>query len=70
LATATVSSHRWQRLVLCGRGKGFDTDGGWRIDYALARSALASRCTFAVVGKAATNAAWWSDHAQLTVTFA
>ncbi len=52
------------------RGKGFDTDGGWRIDYALATSALAERCTSAVVGKAATYAERWSDHAPLTVTFA
>ena len=52
------------------RGKGFDTDGGWRIDYALATSALAKRCTSAVVGKAATYAERWSDHAPLTVTFA
>jgi exodeoxyribonuclease-3 len=70
LATATVSSHRWQRLILCGRGKGFDTDGGWRIDYALATPALGKRCTGAVVGKAPSYAERWSDHAPLTVTFA
>ena len=52
------------------RGKGFDTDGGWRIDYVLATSALAGHCTSAVVGKAATYAERWSDHAPLTVTFA
>lgn len=52
------------------RGRGFDTDGGWRIDYALATPALAGRCSGAEVGKAATYAARWSDHAPLTVTFA
>jgi len=52
------------------RGKGFDTDGGWRIDYALATSALGKRCTGAVVGKAPSYAERWSDHAPLTVTFA
>ena len=52
------------------RGKGFDTDGGWRIDYAVATPGLAGRCTGAVVGKAATYAERWSDHAPLTVTFA
>jgi exodeoxyribonuclease III len=52
------------------RGKSFDTDGGWRIDYALASRGLAARCTSAVVGRAATYAERWSDHAPLTVTFA
>jgi exodeoxyribonuclease III len=52
------------------RGKGFDTDGGWRIDYAVATPGLAGRCTAAVVGKASTYAERWSDHAPLTVTFA
>lgn len=52
------------------RGKGFDTDGGWRIDYAIASAGLAQRCTGAVVGKAASYAERWSDHAPLTVTFA
>jgi exodeoxyribonuclease-3 len=52
------------------RGKGFDTDGGWRIDYAIASAGLAKRCTGAVVGKAGSYAERWSDHAPLTVTFA
>ena len=51
------------------RGRGFDTDGGWRIDYAIASSALAARATGAVVGKAASYDERWSDHAPLTVTF-
>ena len=51
------------------RGKGFDTDGGWRIDYAIATKGLAALCTGATVGKAATYAERWSDHAPLTVTF-
>ncbi|MBI1352054.1 MAG: exodeoxyribonuclease III [Actinomycetales bacterium] len=51
------------------RGRGFDTDGGWRIDYAVATRALAGRCTGATVGKAATYEERWSDHAPLTVTF-
>lgn len=51
------------------RGKGFDTDGGWRIDYAVATPELAGRCTHATVGKAATYAERWSDHAPLTVAF-
>ena len=52
------------------RGKSFDTDGGWRIDYAVASRALAARCTSAVVGRAASYDERWSDHAPLTVTFA
>lgn len=51
------------------RGRGFDTDGGWRIDYALASNGIARRATSATVGKAATYAERWSDHAPLTVDF-
>lgn len=51
------------------RGRGFDTDGGWRIDYQVASAGLAERATSAVVGKAPTYAERWSDHAPLTVTF-
>jgi exodeoxyribonuclease-3 len=51
------------------RGRGFDTDGGWRIDYALATPRLATRAVGAEVGKAASYAERWSDHAPLTVTF-
>ena len=52
------------------RGRGFDTDGGWRIDYQVATPALAARSTAAWVGKAAAYAERWSDHAPLVVTFA
>jgi exodeoxyribonuclease III len=51
------------------RGKGFDTDGGWRIDYVLATPGIAARAVKAEVGKAPTYAERWSDHAPLTVTF-
>lgn len=51
------------------RGRGFDTDGGWRIDYAVATSGLAQACTSVVVGKAATYAERWSDHAPVTAIF-
>ena len=49
------------------RGRGFDTDGGWRIDYALASRKLGERATGAVVHKAPSYAERWSDHAPLTV---
>jgi len=51
------------------RGRGFDTDGGWRIDYHMASPGLAARAVKAEVGKAPTYAERWSDHAPLTVTF-
>ena len=44
-------------------------DGGWRIDYALATKALAKRAHTATVGKAATYAERWSDHAPLIIDF-
>ncbi len=51
------------------RGRGFDTDGGWRIDYALATPRLAVLATAAVVAKAPSYDERWSDHAPLVVTF-
>lgn len=51
------------------RGRGFDTDGGWRIDYQVASPGLAQRARAATVGKAPSYAERWSDHAPLTVTF-
>ncbi len=51
------------------RGRGFDTDGGWRIDYQIATGDLAANAQSAVVGKAPTYAERWSDHAPLTVSF-
>jgi exodeoxyribonuclease-3 len=50
------------------RGRGFDTDGGWRIDVALASPGLAARAMGVVVHKAATYAERWSDHAAVSVT--
>ncbi len=51
------------------RGRGFDTDGGWRIDYQVCTPGLAERAVRADVGKAPTYAQRWSDHAPLTVSF-
>jgi exodeoxyribonuclease III len=51
------------------RGKGFDTDGGWRIDYVVTTPSLAERAREATVGKAPTYAERWSDHAPLSVVF-
>lgn len=51
------------------RGRGFDTDGGWRIDYQVATPGLAKRAHRAIVGKAPSYAERWSDHAPLMVDF-
>mgnify|MGYP006269130809 CR=1 FL=1 len=52
------------------RGRGFDTDGGWRIDYLMASAGLAGLTTSVTVAKAATYAERWSDHAPVIGTFA
>ena len=51
------------------RGRGFDTDGGWRIDAVLASPAMAARATGVTVHKAASYAERWSDHAAVSATF-
>ena len=51
------------------RGKAFDNDAGWRIDYQLATAPLAARATTATVGRAATYAERWSDHAPVIVDY-
>ncbi|WP_062076828.1 exodeoxyribonuclease III [Demequina globuliformis] len=52
------------------RGKAFDNDAGWRIDYQLATSALATAVTDVRVDRAADYASRWSDHAPLVVDYA
>ena len=52
------------------RGKAFDNDAGWRIDYHLASRGLAARATAARVERPAAYALRWSDHAPVTVEFA
>jgi len=51
------------------RGRGFDTDGGWRIDYLMASAGLAALAESVTVAKAATYAERWSDHAPVIGTF-
>ena len=51
------------------RGKAFDNDAGWRIDYHLATQGLAARARAARVEKPAAYALRWSDHAPVTVEF-
>jgi len=51
------------------RGKAFDTDTGWRIDYHIADAQLAARATHAAVDRAPSYAERWSDHAPVVVTY-
>ena len=45
------------------RGKAFDNDAGWRIDYHLATRRLAASARHSYVGRAPSYAERWSDHA-------
>ncbi|NUR30579.1 MAG: exodeoxyribonuclease III [Catenulispora sp.] len=51
------------------RGKAFDNDSGWRIDYHMATPRLAAHATSAVTERAQTYAERWSDHAPVTCVF-
>ncbi|MFF3768049.1 exodeoxyribonuclease III [Streptomyces sp. NPDC001922] len=51
------------------RGKAFDNDSGWRIDYHMATRGLADRAVKAVVERAASYDLRWSDHAPVTVAY-
>lgn len=52
------------------RGKAFDNDSGWRIDYQLASRPLAVRALTASAGRAAAYDERWSDHAAVVVDYA
>lgn len=51
------------------RGKAFDNDAGWRIDYQLAVEELAKRAVSARVDRAPSYDTRWSDHAPLVVEY-
>ena len=51
------------------RGKAFDNDAGWRIDYQLASPALAGAAVTAEVDRAPSYDQRWSDHAPLVVRY-
>jgi exodeoxyribonuclease-3 len=52
------------------RGKAFDIDSGWRIDYQLASPALAATAISCVVDRAPSYAERWSDHAPVVADYA
>lgn len=51
------------------RGRAFDNDSGWRIDYHMATPGLAAKAVKGYVERAATHAERWSDHAPVTVVY-
>lgn len=51
------------------RGKAFDNDSGWRIDYQLVSREAAERAKTARVDRAPSYDTRWSDHAPLVVTY-
>ncbi|MET7615920.1 exodeoxyribonuclease III [Streptomyces sp. NPDC005408] len=51
------------------RGRAFDNDAGWRIDYQVATAGLARRAVKAWVERAATHGERWSDHAPVTAVY-
>lgn len=51
------------------RGRAFDNDTGWRIDYHVATKGLAERAVKAWVERAATHDERWSDHAPVSVAY-
>ena len=51
------------------RGKAFDNDAGWRIDYHMATPALAAKAVEATVDRAASYDERFSDHAPLVVDY-
>ncbi|WP_307864931.1 exodeoxyribonuclease III [Myceligenerans salitolerans] len=51
------------------RGKAFDNDAGWRIDYQYANPALAPACRKVEVDRAPSYAERWSDHAPVVAVY-
>jgi exodeoxyribonuclease-3 len=51
------------------RGKAFDTDTGWRLDYHVATRALADTATNYRIDRAPSWDTRWSDHAPVTVDY-
>lgn len=51
------------------RGRAFDNNVGWRLDYHFATPRLAKAATGFAIDKAPSYAERWSDHAALSVTY-
>lgn len=51
------------------RGKAFDNNTGWRIDYQFATPELAHQARGFVIDRAPSYDARWSDHAAMTISY-
>lgn len=51
------------------RGKAFDNDAGWRIDYQFVSPSLTPSVTHTWIGRAESYAERWSDHAAVIVDY-
>ena len=51
------------------RGKAFDNDAGWRIDYQIATPGLAKKAVEGSIDRAPSYATRWSDHAPVVVVY-
>ncbi|MFC4337504.1 exodeoxyribonuclease III [Salininema proteolyticum] len=51
------------------RGKAFDNDAGWRIDYQLATPGLGAKALSARVDRAESYDTRWSDHAPVVIAY-
>jgi len=51
------------------RGKAFDNDAGWRIDYQIASPELGAAAASCEVGRAPSYAERWSDHAPVIASY-
>ena len=51
------------------RGRAFDNDSGWRLDYQFATPELAQQARGFVVDRASSYDSRWSDHAPLTISY-
>ncbi|ARZ69652.1 exodeoxyribonuclease III [Streptomyces sp. HU2014] len=51
------------------RGRAFDNDSGWRIDYQVATPGIGERAVKAYVERAASHDQRWSDHAPVTAVY-
>lgn len=76
LDTGWVDVVRWAHPGVAGpyawwswRGKAFDNDAGWRIDYQLATPGLAARVASTYTERPAAYALRWSDHCPVTVDY-
>ncbi len=65
LAPAGPGPHTWWSY----RGRAFDNDAGWRIDYQIASPELAAAAVQCRVDRAPSYDTRWSDHAPVVVTF-